>query len=286
MKDTDLLDNYSINFNGNLINLDSPIVMSILNTTPDSFYDGGQYNSIDKALKKIDNDLEHGATIIDIGGYSTRPNGIEISLEEEIKRTIPYVESILKRFPKCNISIDTFRGKVASLALDAGAGMINDVSAWNMDSSMLETIKKYKAPYVLLHMKGQPSNMQNNPTYNQLVKEILSFFSSKIKVLKDANVNDIIIDPGFGFGKTIDHNYKILGNLDIFKILSQPILVGISRKSMITKYLNISKVNSLNSTTALNMYALSKGTKILRVHNVKEAVECIKLNEKIKNSIL
>ena len=286
MKDTDLLDNYSINFNGNLINLDSPIVMSILNTTPDSFYDGGQYNSIDKALKKIDNDLEHGATIIDIGGYSTRPNGIEISLEEEIKRTIPYVESILKRFPKCNISIDTFRGKVASLALDAGAGMINDVSAWNMDSSMLETIKKYKAPYVLMHMKGQPSNMQNNPTYNQLVKEILSFFSNKIKVLKDANVNDIIIDPGFGFGKTIDHNYKILGNLDIFKILSQPILVGISRKSMITKYLNISKVNSLNSTTALNMYALSKGTKILRVHNVKEAVECIKLNEKIKNSIL
>ena len=286
MKDTDLLDNYSINFNGNLINLDSPIVMSILNTTPDSFYDGGQYNSIDKALKKIDNDLEHGATIIDIGGYSTRPNGIEISLEEEIKRTIPYVESILKRFPKCNISIDTFRGKVASLALDAGAGMINDVSAWNMDSSMLETIKKYKAPYVLMHMKGQPSNMQNNPTYNQLVKEILSFFSNKIKVLKDANVNDIIIDPGFGFGKTIDHNYKILGNLDIFKILSQPILVGISRKSMITKYLNISKINSLNSTTALNMYALSKGTKILRVHNVKEAVECIKLNEKIKNSIL
>ena len=286
MKDTDLLDNYSINFNGNLINLDSPIVMSILNTTPDSFYDGGQYNSIDKALKKIDNDLEHGATIIDIGGYSTRPNGIEISLEEEIKRTIPYVESILKRFPKCNISIDTFRGKVASLALDAGAGMINDVSAWNMDSSMLETIKKYKAPYVLMHMKGQPSNMQNNPTYNQLVKEILSFFSSKIKVLKDANVNDIIIDPGFGFGKTIDHNYKILGNLDIFKILSQPILVGISRKSMITKYLNISKVNSLNSTTALNMYALSKGARILRVHNVKEAVECIKLNEKIKNSIL
>lgn len=286
MKDTDLLDNYSINFNGNLINLDSPIVMSILNTTPDSFYDGGQYNSIDKALKKIDNDLEHGATIIDIGGYSTRPNGIEISLEEEIKRTIPYVESILKRFPKCNISIDTFRGKVASLALDAGAGMINDVSAWNMDSSMLETIKKYKAPYVLMHMKGQPSNMQNNPTYNQLVKEILSFFSNKIKVLKDANVNDIIIDPGFGFGKTIDHNYKILGNLDIFKILSKPILVGISRKSMITKYLSISKINSLNSTTALNMYALSKGARILRVHNVKEAVECIKLNEKIKNSIL
>ena len=260
--------------------------MSILNTTPDSFYDGGQYNSIDKALKKIDNDLEHGATIIDIGGYSTRPNGIEISLEEEIKRTIPYVESILKRFPKCNISIDTFRGKVASLALDAGAGMINDVSAWNMDSSMLKTIKKYKAPYVLMHMKGQPGNMQNNPTYNQLVKEILGFFSNKIKVLRDANVNDIIIDPGFGFGKTIDHNYKILGNLDIFKILSKPILVGISRKSMITKYLSISKINSLNSTTALNMYALSKGARILRVHNVKEAVECIKLNEKIKNSIL
>ena len=170
------------------------------------------------------------------------------------------------------------------MALDAGAGMINDVSAWNMDSSMLKTIKKYKAPYVLMHMKGQPSNMQNNPTYNQLVKEILGFFLIKLKYFRDANVNDIIIDPGFGFGKTIDHNYKILGNLDIFKILSQPILVGISRKSMITKYLNISKIK-LNSTTALNMYALSKGARILRVHNVKEAVECIKLNEKIKNSI-
>ena len=147
MKDKDLLDNYSINFNGNLLNLDTPIVMGILNTTPDSFYDGGNYNSIDKALIKVESDLENGATIIDIGGYSTRPNGMEISQDEEIKRTIPYIESILRRFPKCNISIDTFRGKVAAFAIDVGAGMINDVSGWNMDSLMLDTIKKYKVPF-------------------------------------------------------------------------------------------------------------------------------------------
>ena len=285
MKDKDLLDNYSINFNGNLLNLDTPIVMSILNTTPDSFYDGGNYNSIDKALIKVESDLENGATIIDIGGYSTRPNGMEISQDEEIKRTIPYIESILRRFPKCNISIDTFRGKVAAFAIDVGAGMINDVSGWNMDSLMLDTIKKYKVPYILMHMKGQPINMQNKPTYNQLIKEILDFFIEKIQILKDSNINDIVVDPGFGFGKTVNHNYKILGNLEIFKLLNVPIMVGLSRKSMITKYLKINKKNSLNSTTALNMYALSKGAKILRVHDVKEAIECIQLNEKIKNTI-
>ena len=285
MKDKDLLDNYSINFNGNLLNLDTPIVMSILNTTPDSFYDGGNYNSIDKALIKVESDLENGATIIDIGGYSTRPNGMEISQDEEIKRTIPYIESILRRFPKCNISIDTFRGKVAALSIDVGAGMINAVSGWNMDSLMLATIKKYKVTYILMHIKGQQSNIQNKPTYNQLIKEILDFFIEKIKILKDLDINDIVVDPGFGFGKTVNHNYKILGNLEIFRLLNVPIMVGISRKSMITKYLKINKKNSLNSTTALNMYALSKGAKILRVHDVKEAIECIQLNEKIKNTI-
>ena len=284
MKDTYLLDNYSINFNGNLLNLNTPIVMSILNTTPDSFFDGGNYNSIDKALLKVEKDLENGASIIDIGGYSSKPNGREVSKDEEIKRTIPYIESILKRFPKCNLSIDTFRGKVAALALEAGAGMINDISAWILDHEMLETIKKFQPPYVLMHMKGHPKNMQSNPTYTNLIKEILSFLIKKIELLDQIGIKDVLLDPGFGFGKSLEHNFSILRNLESFKTLNTPILVGISRKSMITNHLKINKLNSLNGTTALNMNALSKGAKVLRVHDVLPAMECISLHEKIKNS--
>ena len=284
MKDTYLLDNYSINFNGNLLNLNTPIVMSILNTTPDSFFDGGNYNSLDGALKKVEKDLELGATIIDIGGYSTRPNGNDVSTDEEIKRTIPYIEEIIKRFPNVNLSIDTFRGKVASLALQAGAGMINDISAWNIDNEMIDVILKYKVPYVLMHMKGNPRTMQNQPHYENLIKEILDFFVKKIDILKSNGLKDIIIDPGFGFGKTVDHNYSILSNLNSFKILNLPILVGISHKSMIYKKLKISKLNTINGTTALNMYSLSKGAKILRVHDVKQAMECIILSEAINEN--
>ena len=284
MKDTYLLDNYSINFNGNLLNLNTPIVMSILNTTPDSFFDGGNYNTLDGALKKVEKDLELGATIIDIGGYSTRPNGNDVSTDEEIKRTIPYIEEIIKRFPNVNLSIDTFRGKVASLALQAGAGMINDISAWNIDNEMIDVILKYKVPYVLMHMKGNPRTMQNQPHYENLIKEILDFFVKKIDILKLNGLKDIIIDPGFGFGKTVDHNYSILSNLNSFKILNLPILVGISHKSMIYKKLKISKLNTINGTTALNMYSLSKGAKILRVHDVKQAMECIVLSEAINEN--
>ena len=284
MKDTYLLDNYSININGNLLNLNTPIIMGILNTTPDSFFDGGNYNSLDKALKKVEKDLEHGATIIDIGGYSSKPNGNEVSLEEEIERTIPYIEGIIKRFPNVNLSIDTFRGKVASLALEAGAGMINDISAWNIDSEMIKVVSEYKVPYVLMHMKGNPKTMQDQPHYENLIKDILEFLVEKIDNLKSNGIKDIIIDPGFGFGKTIDHNYSILSNLDSFKILNLPILVGISHKYMIYKKLKISKLNTINGTTALNMYSLTKGAKILRVHDVKEAMECIILNESINES--
>ncbi|MDC3133714.1 dihydropteroate synthase [Bacteroidota bacterium] len=284
MKDTYLLDNYSININGNLLNLNTPIIMGILNTTPDSFFDGGNYNSLDKALKKVEKDLEHGATIIDIGGYSSKPNGNEVSLEEEIERTIPYIEGIIKRFPNVNLSIDTFRGKVASLALEAGAGMINDISAWNIDPEMIKVVSEYKVPYVLMHMKGNPKTMQDQPHYENLIKDILEFLVEKIDNLKSNGIKDIIIDPGFGFGKTIDHNYSILSNLDSFKILNLPILVGISHKSMIYKKLKISKLNTINGTTALNMYSLTKGAKILRVHDVKEAMECIILNESINES--
>ena len=258
--------------------------MSILNTTPDSFFDGGNYNSLEGALKKVEKDLELGATIIDIGGYSTKPNGNEVSLDEEIKRTIPFIEAIVKRFPDVNLSIDTFRGKVASLALQAGAGMINDISAWNIDDEMINVVLDHKVPYVLMHMKGKPKTMQDEPHYENLIKDILNFLVNKIDILKSNGLNDIIIDPGFGFGKTIDHNYSILSNLNSFKILNLPLLVGISHKSMIYKKLKISKLDTLNGTTALNMYSLSKGAKILRVHDVKEAMECIKLSEAINKN--
>ena len=281
MKDTYLLDNYSINFKGNLISLNRPVVMSILNTTPDSFFDGGKYNSIEKALKKVEKDLNQGATIIDIGGYSTKPGGNKVTIDEEIRRTIPYIEKIVDTFPDVNISIDTFRGKVAALAIDAGAGMINDVSAWNIDKEMFETIKKYNVPYVLMHMKGEPKNMQDNPRYKNVTKEVIQFLSEKLNMLNSNGISDIIIDPGFGFGKTNADNYKLLKNIEFLKVFKAPILVGISRKSMIYKTLKVNKLYSINGTTALNMFALSKGAKILRVHDVKQAMECIYLNEEI-----
>ena len=284
MKDTYLLDNYSINFKGNLISLTRPVVMSILNTTPDSFFDGGKYNSIEKALKKVEKDINQGATIIDIGGYSTKPGGKNVTIDEEIRRTIPYIEKIVDTFPDINISIDTFRGKVAALALDAGAGMINDVSAWNMDKEMFETIKKYNVPYVLMHMKGEPKNMQDNPRYENVTKEVIKFLSNKINKLNSNGINDVVIDPGFGFGKTNSDNYKLLKNMEFLKVLKAPILAGISRKSMIYKTLKINKLESINGTTALNMFALSKGAKILRVHDVKQAMECIYLSEEINSN--
>ena len=281
MKDTYLLDNYSINFKGNLISLSRPVVMSILNTTPDSFFDGGKYNSIEKALKKVEKDLNQGATIIDIGGYSTKPGGNKVTIDEEIRRTIPYIEKIVDTFPEINISIDTFRGKVAALAIDAGAGMINDVSAWNIDKEMFETIKKYNVPYVLMHMKGEPKNMQDNPRYENVTKEVIQFLSEKLNMLNSHGISDVIIDPGFGFGKTNADNYRLLKNIEFLKVFKAPILAGISRKSMIYKTLKINKLDSINGTTALNMFALSKGAKILRVHDVKQAMECIYLNEEI-----
>ena len=255
--------------------------MSILNTTPDSFFDGGKYNSIVKTLKKVEKDLNQGATIIDIGGYSTKPGGNNVTIDEEIRRTIPYIEKIVDTFPEINISIDTFRGKVAALAIDAGAGMINDVSAWNIDKEMFETIKKYNVPYILMHMKGEPKNMQDNPRYENVTKEVIQFLSEKLNMLNSHGISDVIIDPGFGFGKTNADNYKLLKNIELLKVFKAPILAGISRKSMIYKTLKTNKLNSINGTTALNMFALSKGAKILRVHDVKQAMECIYLNEEI-----
>ena len=282
MKDTYLVENYSINCKGNLIDLSTPKIMSIVNTTPDSFYDGGQYNTIEKALQKVEVDISNNATFIDIGGYSSKPNAAHVTEEEELKRTIPVIEAILKSFPEAVISIDTFRGKVAKEAVDAGAALINDISAFELDKEMINTLKTYKVPYVLMHMLGTPQNMQNNPSYKNVVKDIIQFLSNKIKELKIVGIHDIIIDPGFGFGKTLSNNYELIANLNYFSALKHPLLVGISRKSMIYNLLNINSLESVNGTTALNMYSLLNGANILRVHDTKEAKECIRIFNEIQ----
>tara|TARA_A100001234_G_C12599330_1_gene374253 strand:+ start:282 stop:1142 length:861 start_codon:yes stop_codon:yes gene_type:complete len=281
VKDTYLVDNYSINCKGNLIDLSTPKIMGIINTTPDSFYDGGKYNSIEKVIQKVEKDLSNNATFIDIGGHSTKPNAKEVSEDEELKRTIPVIEAIIKRFPDVLISIDTFRGKIAQEALLAGAAMINDVSAWELDKNMFNVITQFKVPYVLMHMQGTPKTMQDNPKYENVTKDIIYFISKKVAKLQENNVLDIIIDPGFGFGKSLDNNYELMGNLKYFSHLNYPILSGISRKSMIYKLLNTNSLNSINGTTALNMYALLNGAKILRVHDTEEANECIQIFNKI-----
>ncbi len=282
MKDTYLVENYSINCKGNLIDLSTPKIMSIVNTTPDSFYDGGQYNTIEKALLKVEVDISNNATFIDIGGYSSKPNAAHVTEEEELKRTIPVIEAILKSFPEAVISIDTFRGKVAKEAVDAGAALINDISAFELDKEMINTLKTYKVPYILMHMLGTPQNMQNNPSYKNVVKDIIQFLSNKIKELKTFGIHDIIIDPGFGFGKTLSNNYELIANLNYFTTLKHPLLVGVSRKSIIYKLLNINLLDSINGTTALNMYSLLNGANILRVHDTKEAKECIRIFNEIQ----
>ena len=282
MKDTYLVENYSINCKGNLIDLSTPKIMSIVNTTPDSFYDGGQYNTIEKALQKVEVDISNNATFIDIGGYSSKPNAAHVTEEEELKRTIPVIEAISKSFPDAVVSIDTFRGKVAKEAVDAGAALINDISAFELDKEMINTLKTYKVPYVLMHMLGTPQNMQNNPSYKNVVKDIIQFLSNKIKELKTFEIHDIIIDPGFGFGKTLSDNYELIANLTYFSSLKHPLMVGISRKSMIHKLLKTNILKSINGTTALNMYSLLNGVNILRVHDTKEANECIQIFNEIQ----
>jgi dihydropteroate synthase len=283
VKDTYLLDNYSINCKGNLIDLSTPKIMGIINVTPDSFYDGGKIKSDKGLLTKVESFLKEGANIIDIGGYSSRPGAKQVKEEEEIKRIIPSLKLIVNSFPEAIISIDTFRSKVANESLINGASIINDISAWEIDHELFDVIVKYKCPYILMHMKGTPSSMQSNPSYENVTQEIIKFLSDKLIKLHKNGVHDVIIDPGFGFGKTIEHNYKVMSELNQINLLEHPILVGISRKSMIYKILKINSLKSINGTTALNMLALSKGAKILRVHDIKEAVECVKIYQQLKN---
>ena len=273
----------TINCAGKLVDLSTPKIMGILNVTPDSFYDGGVHNSDKKILKHVEKMLNDGAVFIDIGAYSSRPNGINIDENEELNRVVPALELVNNKFPETIISIDTFRSKVAETCLNSGASIINDISAGEMDKKMMEIVGKYKVPYVMMHMKGNPQNMISKINYNKMLKEIIQYFSKKINQAISHKINDIIIDPGFGFAKDVDQNFDLLNNMDILKILEKPMMVGISRKSMIYKSLQTNAKESLNGTTVLNTISLIKGASILRVHDVKEANECVKLINALNN---
>ena len=255
--------------------------MGILNVTPNSFFDGGKYKNEKELLSQAEKMILDGATFLDIGAYSSKPNAEFVSEEEEISRIIPVVDSIMKQFPEAILSIDTFRSQVAQVCIEAGAGIINDISAGNLDQKMLETIAKYKVPYIMMHMRGTPQTMQSLTHYEDIVKEMLFYFSERIREARRLGINDLIIDPGFGFAKTLEQNYEVLRKLDLFEILELPLLIGFSRKSMIYKPLETNAENALNGTSVLNTIALTKGAKILRVHDVKEAMECVVLFNKI-----
>ena len=273
----------TINCAGKLVDLSTPKIMGILNVTPDSFYDGGVHNSDKKILKHAEKMLNDGAAFIDIGAYSSRPNGININENEELNRVVPALELVNNKFPETIISIDTFRSKVAETCLNSGASIINDISAGEMDKKMMEIVGKYKVPYVMMHMKGKPQNRIRKINYDKMLKEIIQYFSKKINQAISHKINDIIIDPGFGFAKDVNQNFDLLNNMDILKILEKPMMVGISRKSMIYKSLQTNAKESLNGTTVLNTISLIKGASILRVHDVKEANECVKLINALNN---
>lgn len=267
----------TINCLGQLIDLTSPKVMGILNVTPNSFYDGGQYVTEKSILNQVEKMLVEGAAFIDLGAYSSKPNAAFVSEEDELARLLPVVKSVLKHFPDTLLSIDTFRSEVAKKSLDLGAAMINDIAAGNLDEKMFETIAKYQVPYVMMHMKGTSQTMTSLTNYDNIVKEVLFYFSEKIATARSFGINDLIVDPGFGFAKTTNQNYEVLQHLELFQNLELPILVGVSRKSMVYKVLGTSAEEALNGTTVLNTIALTKGANILRVHDVKEAVEAAKL---------
>jgi dihydropteroate synthase len=268
---------FTLNCKGTLLAADKPMVMGIINATTDSFYAGSRYTGVDAIVKKAEQMLNDGANILDMGGQSTRPGSELIPVEEELKKVISGVEAIHNKFPKAIISIDTFYSKVAELAIEAGASIINDISAGSMDESMISMAASLHVPYVLMHMKGFPKTMQQSAQYENVTKEVLDFFIQKVNELRQAGISDIIIDPGFGFGKTIEHNFELLRNLSVFQMLGCPLLLGISRKSTIYKTLGITAGEALNGTTVLHTIGLMNGADILRVHDVREAREAIQL---------
>ena len=267
----------TINCNGKLIDLSSPKVMGILNVTPNSFFDGGKHSDLKAILSQVEKMLSEGATFIDIGGYSSKPSAEFVSEEEEFGRLLPVVQQIVREFPTAILSIDTFRSKVAQATIENGAAIINDISAGKLDDTMLETVAQLQVPYIMMHMKGTPQTMQSMAQYENIVKEMVFYFSERVAQARRLGINDIIIDPGFGFAKTIPQNFEVLTKLELFQMLELPLLAGVSRKSMIYKTLETTPEFALNGTTSLNTIALLKGATILRVHDVKEAVECVTL---------
>ena len=270
----------TINCKGQLIDLSTPKIMGILNVTPNSFYDGGKFTLSENGLSQVGKMLDEGATFIDIGAYSSKPNAEFVSEEEERNRILPVVQGILNQFPDALLSIDTFRSGIAAVCIENGAAIINDISAGNLDEKMMEVVAKYNVPYIIMHLRGTPQTMQSQINYENIIKEMLFYFSEKVNKARSLGINDLIIDPGFGFAKTLEQNYEVLQNFERFKILDLPLLAGISRKSMVYKPLGLTANEALNGTTVLNTIAVSKGANILRVHDVKEAVECVTLFER------
>ncbi|WP_079684805.1 dihydropteroate synthase [Ohtaekwangia koreensis] len=273
--------NKTLNLHGRLVDLRTPKVMGILNVTPDSFYDGNQHSTEAAILAHAEKMVREGATFIDVGGYSTRPGAEEIPVAEELKRVLSVIKGIRRNFPETFISIDTFRSEVARAAIEEGAHLINDVSGGSLDEKMFETVASLRVPYILMHMRGTPATMTQQTNYENLLKDIIDFFHQKINMLHQLGVKDIVVDPGFGFAKTVDQNFEILNHLEHFKILGKPILAGLSRKSMIWRSLSVTPDEALNGTTSLNTIALLKGAGILRVHDVKEAMEAVTLTNKV-----
>ena len=275
---------FTLNCKGRLLVVDKPLVMGIINATPDSFFSGSRHEGTDAILQQAGRMIKDGAAILDIGGQSTRPGSKKISVEDELQRVIAPVEAIHRNFPGVFISIDTYYSKVAEEAVAAGACIVNDISAGSIDQNMIETVAALQVPYVLMHMQGTPQTMQQQPTYENVTGEILDFFINKMDILHKAGIHDIIIDCGFGFGKTVANNFELIRNLSVFKMLNAPVLLGVSRKSFIYKTLGLTVEEALNGTTVLNTTGLMNGATILRVHDVKEAAEAINLFKKCTGS--
>jgi dihydropteroate synthase len=279
-KDTVFYKKSTLNCRGKIVSLSSPVVMGILNVTPDSFYDGGRYTGTNAILARAETMLQEGAGMLDVGGYSSRPGATNISPAEEITRVIPTIKAVRKAFPDCLLSIDTFRAAVAEAAINEGANIINDISGGELDAAMFSTAGRLKVPYILMHMRGTPQTMNGLTQYDDIILELVTYFEQKAAALQNCGVSDIIIDPGFGFAKTIEQNYEVLRRLDDLKILGLPVLAGLSRKSMTYKLLEVPAAEALAGTITLNTIALMHGANILRVHDVKEAVQTVKLFKK------
>jgi dihydropteroate synthase len=280
-KSTQFSQHTTLNCRGQLINLETPVVMGILNLTPDSFYDGGRHSSPASSLDRACQMLDEGASLLDLGAVSTRPGASMVPQHEELERLLPLLSALKKRHPDVIVSVDTYRSEVARIAVAEGASIINDVSGGTMDQAMFSTIAELQVPYVMMHIQGTPQTMQRNPEYKDVTGEVVGWLAVRLAELNALGVHDVIVDPGFGFGKTADHNYTLMRELAYFDILRRPLMIGISRKSMVHKVLGITPQESLNGSTALHMYALTKGAAILRVHDVKEAVETVALYQRI-----